>query len=109
MKAFCKLLLVVAVLFLLSVPCQADTVVAVGDNWYGQCEVKAWEDIVQVSAGSEHTVGLKKDGLFSTPLALALGVFSASPTVSPCVSPMPFRGVFLLILDIFLCNATIFK
>ena len=38
------------------------TVVAVGDNGYGQCDVGAWTGIVQVAAGGYHTVGLKSDG-----------------------------------------------
>jgi hypothetical protein len=38
------------------------TVVAVGDNSYGQCDVDSWTDIVQVAAGEYHTVGLKSDG-----------------------------------------------
>jgi hypothetical protein len=38
------------------------TVVAVGNNTYGQCDVGNWTGIVQVSAGSSHTVGLKSDG-----------------------------------------------
>ena len=38
------------------------TVVAVGDNNYGQCDVDDWTDIVAVSAGGYHTVGLKSDG-----------------------------------------------
>ena len=38
------------------------TVVAVGDNSYGQCDVTSWTDIVQVAAGAYHTVGLKADG-----------------------------------------------
>ena len=38
------------------------TVVAVGDNDDGQCDVSGWKDIVAVSAGGSHTVGLKKDG-----------------------------------------------
>jgi len=38
------------------------TVVAAGDNEYGQCDVSDWEDIVQVSAGIDYTLGLKKDG-----------------------------------------------
>lgn len=38
------------------------TVVAVGDNRCGQCNVEDWTDIVAVAAGDWHTVGLKKDG-----------------------------------------------
>ena len=38
------------------------TVVAVGDNSAGQCDVGGWTDIVQVAAGLDHTVGLKSDG-----------------------------------------------
>ena len=38
------------------------TVVACGDNEYGQCNVSLWKDIVAVSAGGGHTVGLKSDG-----------------------------------------------
>ena len=38
------------------------TVVAVGDNGHGQCDVGSWADIVAVSAGAWHTVGLKADG-----------------------------------------------
>ena len=38
------------------------TVVAVGDNRYGQCNVSGWRniDIVEVSCGGSHIVGLKK-------------------------------------------------
>ena len=38
------------------------TVVAVGDNDYGQCDVSEWTDIVAISAGGGYTVGLKSDG-----------------------------------------------
>ena len=38
------------------------TVVAIGDNSYGQCDVDGWEDIIQLAAGSLYTVGLKTDG-----------------------------------------------
>ena len=38
------------------------SVVAVGWNVCGQCEVSGWSDIVAVAAGSTHTVGLKTDG-----------------------------------------------
>ena len=38
------------------------TVVAVGNNEDGRCNVSDWRDIVAISAGDEHTVGLKADG-----------------------------------------------
>ena len=38
------------------------TVVAVGWNTYGQCNVNDWRDIVAICAGDGHTVGLKADG-----------------------------------------------
>lgn len=38
------------------------TVVAVGDNEDGQCNVSGWTDIVAISAGGHHTVGLNSDG-----------------------------------------------
>ncbi|GHS93219.1 hypothetical protein AGMMS50276_03060 [Synergistales bacterium] len=38
------------------------TVVAVGDNKHGSCNVNAWHDIIAISAGHSHTVGLKSDG-----------------------------------------------
>ena len=38
------------------------TVVAIGDNSFGQLKVSSWTDIVAVAAGSCHTVGLKADG-----------------------------------------------
>ena len=38
------------------------TVVAVGRNNDGECDVTAWSDIVAVTAGGLHTVGLKSDG-----------------------------------------------
>jgi alpha-tubulin suppressor-like RCC1 family protein len=39
-----------------------DTVVAVGDNSYGQCDVGGWIGITQVAAGDVHTVGLRTNG-----------------------------------------------
>ena len=38
------------------------TVVAVGWNEYGQCDVSGWTDIVAVVARDGHTVGLRSDG-----------------------------------------------
>ena len=38
------------------------TVVATGDNKYGQCEVSEWRDIVAVAVGERHTVCLHSDG-----------------------------------------------
>lgn len=39
------------------------TVVAVGNDDYGQCSgVENWENIVAIAAGDHHTVGLRKDG-----------------------------------------------
>ena len=38
------------------------TVLAVGWNSDGQCDVSGWTDIVAISAGDDHTVGLRSDG-----------------------------------------------
>lgn len=38
------------------------SVVAAGDNTYGQCNVQDWEHIVAIAAGDWHTVGLREDG-----------------------------------------------
>ncbi|MGN1307620.1 MAG: TIR domain-containing protein [Faecousia sp.] len=38
------------------------TVVAVGRNDDGQCDVSGWTDIIAVSAGIQHTVGLRSNG-----------------------------------------------
>ena len=38
------------------------TVLAAGDNTFGQCDVSGWTDIVAIAAGAYHTVGLKADG-----------------------------------------------
>lgn len=42
------------------------TVDAVGDNTFGQCNVKEWTNIVAIAAGDWHTVGLKADGTVIT-------------------------------------------
>jgi len=53
----------VAAGYLHTVGLKADgTVVAVGGNDYGQCNVGGWPGIVQVAAGVHHTVGLRPDG-----------------------------------------------
>lgn len=38
------------------------TVIAAGENKFGQCDVSQWTDIVAISAGDRYTVGLKYDG-----------------------------------------------
>jgi alpha-tubulin suppressor-like RCC1 family protein len=38
------------------------TVLAVGNNQYGQCNIASWKDITQVAAGCEFTLGLKSNG-----------------------------------------------
>ena len=38
------------------------TVVAVGDNQYGQCNVSDWRDIIAVTTEGDYTIGLKSDG-----------------------------------------------
>ena len=38
------------------------TVVACGNNYYGQCNVSGWTDVVEIAADSWYTVGLKSDG-----------------------------------------------
>lgn len=38
------------------------TVLAAGEDTYGQCQTAAWTNIVFVGAGARHTVGLKADG-----------------------------------------------
>jgi len=38
------------------------TVIAIGENEDGQCNVSDWKDIVAVFAGDYHTIGLKSDG-----------------------------------------------
>lgn len=38
------------------------TVVVIGGNTYGQCDVSNWSNIVDISTGAWHSVGLKSDG-----------------------------------------------
>ncbi len=38
------------------------TVMAVGNNEYGQCNISGWSDVVAISVGDWHTIGLKSDG-----------------------------------------------
>ena len=47
------------------------TVVATDYNWYGQCDVSDWQEIVAVAADWQHTVGLRADG---TAVATGLNV-----------------------------------
>ena len=42
------------------------TVMSVGDNTYGQCDVGMWKNIVALSAGDLHSVGLRNDGTVVT-------------------------------------------
>jgi hypothetical protein len=64
------------------------TVVAVGANAGRQCDVSHWRDIVQIAAGSYHTVGLKADGTvvaagLETELAKwNLGVIQKKPSIN---------------------------
>ena len=39
------------------------TAAAAGEDYYGQCDVSDWTDIIAVSADGTHTVGLKADGM----------------------------------------------
>ena len=41
---------------------QDGTVVATGNNEYGQCNVSDWTDIVLIEVGCDHIVGIKEDG-----------------------------------------------
>ena len=53
----------IAARYMRTVGLRADgTVVAVGSNYHGGCEVSGWTDIVAVAAGDLHTVGLRSDG-----------------------------------------------
>lgn len=38
------------------------TVLAAGDDRFGQCDVSSWTDVVAVAAGAYHTLGLRADG-----------------------------------------------
>lgn len=40
------------------------SVLAVGANEFGQCEVGQWKDVVAIAAGAAHTVALPSDGRF---------------------------------------------
>ena len=57
---------IIAVGFYHTVGLQSDgTVVACGDNSYGQCDVGALHDVKAVAAGAYHTVALHSDGTVS--------------------------------------------
>ena len=51
--------------------------VAVGNQANNRCEVSGWEDVVTVSAGTEHTVCLTSDGRI---LALGENVYGQCDT-----------------------------
>jgi hypothetical protein len=38
------------------------TVVAMGDNFYRQCNVEGWSDVIAIHAGHSQSFGIKKDG-----------------------------------------------
>jgi len=38
------------------------TMIGIGDNEYGECDVSEWTDIVAFATGSHHTVGIQADG-----------------------------------------------
>ena len=38
------------------------TVIAAGQNDYGECALSSWEDLIGISSGFGFTVGVKKDG-----------------------------------------------
>lgn len=50
------------------------TVIAVGDNSNGQCNVKSWKNVIAVSAWGFQTVGLLQDGSVLQTGSVALGV-----------------------------------
>ena len=45
-----------------AVLCKNGTVVAVGKNGEGQCDMDNWQGITAISAGGKHTVGICQDG-----------------------------------------------
>ena len=55
------------------------TVVAVGSNSTGQCNIGSWSNIVDISAGYSHTVGLCSDG---TVVAVGGNIFDGCNTAS---------------------------
>ena len=60
------------------------SVVAAGDNTYGQCNVQEWEDIVAIAAGDWHTVGLKSDGTVVAVGRYEDGNYRVGTTSDPC-------------------------
>jgi len=75
----------------------------VGDNYYEQCNVGSWTNIIQVAAGVFHTVGLKSDGavvaadpeieLAKWNLGVVEYVLTISSTAGGSVTT-PYEGVF---------------
>ena len=62
------------------------TVVAVGHDGFGQCDVKDWQDIVAISAGDYNTFGLKSDGTVVSTGCNTDGECNVSDWTSICVS-----------------------
>jgi hypothetical protein len=69
------------------------TVVAVGDNEVGQCDVGDWTDVIQVEAGRWYTVGVKSDGtLIAVGLEAELANWNLVLAVPPSQCPPPEGG-----------------
>lgn len=58
------------------------TVVATGNNEFGQCDVEDWTDIVSLDATSKATIGLKSDGTVVTAGSINFADFSQDENVS---------------------------
>ena len=71
------------------------TVVAVGDNGYGQLNVGSWSNIVQVAAGDYHTVGLKSDGTVVAVGSMITVSWTWAPGATSCRWPqvVTHRGI----------------
>src|SRR6187549_41804 len=56
------LLIVAWALALVQVPSTSNSIVAWGDNRFGQCSVPQYSDYTAVTAGSYHSLGLRSSG-----------------------------------------------